>query len=122
MEPFFTLSVPLICWFRNRALVKKYEREAPERREEVAVVHSCRAGDEEVGRGDEASWVQVRVRLVHLDGGGGGGDRGAGGVDDDGGDGGGDGDGGDGGDGGGGDDRDDDDDDACLVCVTCTFS
>ena len=73
-------------------------------------MHSCRAGDEEVGRGDEARRVQVRVRLVHLDGGGGGGDRGAGGVDDD------------GGDGGGGDDRDDDDDDACLVCVTCTFS
>ena len=63
-------------------------------------MHSCRAGDEEVGRGDEARRVQVRVRLVHLDGGGGGGGDGS----------------------GGGDDRDDDDDDACLVCVTCTFS
>ena len=78
MEPFVTLAVPLICWFRNRALIKKYEREAPERREKVAVVHSCRAGDEEVGRGDEARRVQVRVRLVHLDGGGGG--DGGGGV------------------------------------------
>ena len=35
-------------------------------------MHSCRAGDEEVGRGDEARRVQVRVRLVHLDGGDGG--------------------------------------------------